>query len=183
LLQKGDLLVFNDTKVINARLFGSKPSGGKVELLVERVLSGNQVAAHMRVSKKPEIGTTLTLECAHGHNDGLRATLLGRWPDESGTLFRFVLSNNAGDNPYTLMELHGHVPLPPYIEHADGADDERRYQTVFARVPGAVAATFDVTDAAAVEAGIAAIEAEHGPLHILVANAGITRDGRRWWMR
>jgi S-adenosylmethionine:tRNA ribosyltransferase-isomerase len=93
LLQAGDLLVFNDTKVLNARLFGEKPTGGKVELLVERVLAGNQVAAHMRVSKKPEIGATLALHCAPGHADGLRATLLGRWPDANGPLFRFVLSN------------------------------------------------------------------------------------------
>ena len=140
LLRAGDLLVFNDTKVLNARLFGSKPSGGKVELLVERVLTGNQVAAHMRVSKKPEVGTTLALECAPGHNDGLSATLLGRWPDAQGTLFRFVLSNHAGDDPYTLMEVHGHVPLPPYITHADSAEDAERYQTVFAKNPGAVAA-------------------------------------------
>ena len=146
LLQAGDLLVFNDTKVLNARLFGEKPTGGKVELLVERVLAGNQVAAHMRVSKKPEIGATLALHCAPGHLDGLRATLLGRWPDAQGPLFRFVLSNDAGDDPYTLMERHGHIPLPPYIErHQDGGDpsaaeDAKRYQTVFAKNPGAVAA-------------------------------------------
>jgi S-adenosylmethionine:tRNA ribosyltransferase-isomerase len=146
LLQAGDLLVFNDTKVINARLFGEKPTGGKVELLVERVLAGNQVAAHMRVSKKPEIGATLALHCAPGHLDGLRATLLGRWPDAQGPLFRFVLSNDAGDDPHALMERHGHIPLPPYIErHQDGddpsaAEDAKRYQTVFAKNPGAVAA-------------------------------------------
>jgi S-adenosylmethionine:tRNA ribosyltransferase-isomerase len=146
LLQAGDLLVFNDTKVINARLFGEKPTGGKVELLVERVLAGNQVAAHMRVSKKPEIGATLALHCAPAHADGLRATLLGRWPDANGPLFRFVLSNDAGDDPYTLMERHGHIPLPPYIErHQDAddpnaAEDAKRYQTVFAKHPGAVAA-------------------------------------------
>ena len=146
LLQAGDLLVFNDTKVLNARLFGEKSTGGKVELLVERVLPGNQVAAHMRVSKKPEIGATLALNCAPGHPDGLRATLLGRWPDAQGPLFRFVLSNDAGDDPYTLMERHGHIPLPPYIErHQDAGDpnageDAKRYQTVFAKNPGAVAA-------------------------------------------
>ena len=140
LLKAGDLLVFNDTKVLHARLFGEKPTGGKVELLVERVLGGNQVAAHMRVSKKPEVGTTLKLACAPGQEDGLCATLLGRWPDAQGQLFRFVLSNNAGDTPYTLMERHGHVPLPPYITHADSAEDEKRYQTVFAKNPGAVAA-------------------------------------------
>ena len=136
LLQPGDLLVFNDTRVIKARLFGEKPTGGKVELLIERVLGGNQVAAHMRVSKKPEIGATIRLNGA----DGLCATLLGRWPDADGPLFRFVLSNDRGDDPYTLMERHGHVPLPPYITHADAAEDAERYQTVFAKHPGAVAA-------------------------------------------
>ena len=140
LLQAGDLLVFNDTKVLHARLFGEKPTGGKVELLVERVLGGNQVAAHMRVSKKPEVGTTLKLLCAPGHEDGLSATLLGRWPDADGQLFRFVLSNDQGDTPYSLMERHGHVPLPPYITHSDSAEDAQRYQTVFAKNPGAVAA-------------------------------------------
>ena len=139
-LAPGDLLVFNDTKVIKARLHGEKPTGGKVELLVERVLSGNQVAAHMRVSKKPEVGSTLALLGASGSHDGLRATLLGRWPDADGALFRFVLSNDAGDDPYTLMERHGHVPLPPYITHSDTPVDTERYQTVFARHPGAVAA-------------------------------------------
>ena len=140
LLQSGDLLVFNDTKVVKARLFGEKPSGGKVELLIERVLGGNQVAAHMRVSKKPEPGTTLKLVGAPGVHDGLSATLLGRWPNVDGPIYRFVLSNDKGDDPYTLMERHGHVPLPPYITHADSADDTARYQTVFAAKPGAVAA-------------------------------------------
>jgi S-adenosylmethionine:tRNA ribosyltransferase-isomerase len=140
LLRAGDLLVFNDTKVINARLFGEKSTGGKVELLIERVLSGNQVAAHMRVSKKPEAGATLKLVCAPGLEDGLCATLLGRWPNADGPLFRFVLSNDVGDDPYTLMERHGHVPLPPYITHTDSAEDAKRYQTVFAKNPGAVAA-------------------------------------------
>ncbi|MDB5894311.1 MAG: tRNA preQ1(34) S-adenosylmethionine ribosyltransferase-isomerase QueA, partial [Rhodoferax sp.] len=142
LLRDGDLLVFNDTKVVKARLFGEKASGGKVELLVERVLTGNQVAAHMRVSKKPEPGATIALSGKDGQDtgSGFRATLLGRWPDADGALFRFVLSNDAGDDPYTLMERHGHVPLPPYITHADSAEDAARYQTVFARAPGAVAA-------------------------------------------
>ena len=140
LLNSGDLLVFNDTKVVKARLFGEKPTGGKLELLIERVLGGNQVAAHMRVSKKPEVGTTVALVNAPGTNDHLTATLLGRWPDADGALFRFVLSNDTGDDPHTLMERHGHVPLPPYITHADSADDVSRYQTVFAKNPGAVAA-------------------------------------------
>ena len=139
LLQAEDLLVFNDTKVLQARLFGEKSTGGKVELLVERVLGGNQIAAHMRVSKKPEIGGTIRMYGAGG-GDGFSATLLGRWPDADGPLYRLVLANDHGDDPYTLMERHGHVPLPPYITHTDSAEDAQRYQTVFARHPGAVAA-------------------------------------------
>jgi len=135
LLQAGDLLVFNDTKVVKARLFGEKPTGGKVELLIERVLTGNQVVAHMRVSKKPQPGETLWMA-----GGAFSATLLGRWPEKDGALFRFVLSNDSGDDPYQLMDKHGHVPLPPYITHVDEADDVRRYQTVFAKNPGAVAA-------------------------------------------
>jgi S-adenosylmethionine:tRNA ribosyltransferase-isomerase len=177
LLKAGDLLVFNDTKVINARLFGEKPTGGKVELLIERVLSGNQVAAHMRVSKKPEVGATLKLVCAPGAEDGLSATLLGRWPNADGPLFRFVLSNNAGDDPYTLMERHGHVPLPPYIarphgsgmRHSDSPEDVARYQTVFARHPGAVAAPtaalhFDDTLLAQLDA--MGVQRAHLTLHV-----------------
>jgi len=139
-LKAGDLMVFNDTKVMNARLFGEKSTGGKLELLIERVLGGNQVAAHMRVSKKPEVGATVSLNPAPGSDDHPCATLLGRWPDANGPLFRFVLSNDLGDDPFTLMARHGHVPLPPYITHADTADDAQRYQTVFAKNPGAVAA-------------------------------------------
>jgi S-adenosylmethionine:tRNA ribosyltransferase-isomerase len=130
LLRAGDLMVFNDTQVVKARLFGEKPTGGKLELLVERVLQGREVAAHMKVSKKPPAGTPLRMV------GGFTATLTGRWPDDDGPLFRFTLS----DDPHALMERHGHVPLPPYIEHADSADDAHRYQTVFAKNPGAVAA-------------------------------------------
>lgn len=135
LLLPGDLLVFNDTQVVKARLFGQKQSGGKLELLIERVLSpdansGHEVAAHMKVSKKPLPGAVLQMD------GGFTATLLGRWPEESGPLYRFRLS----DDPYKLMSQHGHVPLPPYITHSDSAEDEQRYQTVFAKNPGAVAA-------------------------------------------
>ncbi|HAL36630.1 MAG TPA: tRNA preQ1(34) S-adenosylmethionine ribosyltransferase-isomerase QueA, partial [Polaromonas sp.] len=135
LLRQGDLLVFNDTKVVKARLFGQKSSGGKLELLIERVLSphtdsGHEVAAHMKVSKKPLPGAVLQMD------GGFNATLLGRWPEESGPLYRFRLSSD----PYALMAQHGHVPLPPYITHQDSAEDEQRYQTVFAKNPGAVAA-------------------------------------------
>ncbi|MDA7418941.1 tRNA preQ1(34) S-adenosylmethionine ribosyltransferase-isomerase QueA [Xenophilus arseniciresistens] len=134
LLQAGDLLVFNDTQVVKARLFGEKPTGGKLELLVERVLMGQEVVCHMKVSKKPPVGTVLNMV------GGFTATLLGRWPEENGPLFRFAFQSPAGEDPYALMARCGHVPLPPYIEHGDSEDDERRYQTVFARVPGAVAA-------------------------------------------
>jgi S-adenosylmethionine:tRNA ribosyltransferase-isomerase len=130
LLAPGDLMVFNDTRVIKARLFGEKPTGGKLELLIERVTGAREVVAHMKVSKKPQPGTVL---CMDG---GFTATLEGRWPDADGPLFRFTLS----DDPHALMERHGHVPLPPYIEHADTAEDETRYQTVFAKNPGAIAA-------------------------------------------
>ena len=175
LLRAGDLLVFNDTKVLNARLFGEKATGGKLELLVERVLGGNQVAAHLRVSKKPAVGDTVALHCAPGQADGLRATLLGRWPDAQGPLFRFVLSNDAGDDPYTLMERHGHIPLPPYIaRQQDGADpdaaqDAQRYQTVFAKHPGAVAApTAALHFDAALLAQLAAlgVQQAHVTLHV-----------------
>jgi S-adenosylmethionine:tRNA ribosyltransferase-isomerase len=134
LLQAGDLLVFNDTRVVKARLYGEKPTGGKLELLVERVLQDNEVVAHMKVSKKPQPGAVLAM------TGGFTATLLGRWPDEHGALFHFRFDSPADEDPYALMARCGHVPLPPYITHADSADDERRYQTVFARVPGAVAA-------------------------------------------
>jgi S-adenosylmethionine:tRNA ribosyltransferase-isomerase len=147
LLRSGDLLVFNDTKVLKARLFGEKPTGGKLELLVERVLPDNEVVAHMKVSKKPPAGTVL---CMVG---GYTATLVGRWPDEQGALFRFAFSSE----PHALMLAHGHVPLPPYIEHTDSVEDEARYQTVFARNPGAAAAPtaalhFDEALLAALEA-------------------------------
>ena len=135
LLRAGDLLVFNDTRVVKARLFGQKASGGKLELLIERVLSSpgdarHEVAAHMRVSKKPLPGAQLLMD------GGFTATLLGRWPNDNGPLYRFALSSE----PYGLMTQHGHVPLPPYITHTDSAVDEQRYQTVFAKNPGAVAA-------------------------------------------
>ncbi|MDM0046993.1 tRNA preQ1(34) S-adenosylmethionine ribosyltransferase-isomerase QueA [Variovorax dokdonensis] len=134
LLRAGDLLVFNDTQVVKARLFGKKPTGGRLELLIERVLQGQDVVAHMKVSKKPPIGMALEMD------GGFTATLLGRWPDAQGALFHLRFDSPAGEDPYALMARCGHVPLPPYITHADSADDERRYQTVFARVPGAVAA-------------------------------------------
>ncbi len=129
LLDPRDLLVFNDTKVIKARLFGTKASGGAVEVLVERVLPGHEVLAHLRASKSPKPGAVLRLAGAFD------AELLGREGPEDA-LFRLRFP----DDPLVLLERHGHVPLPPYIEHADTADDAARYQTVFAAKPGAVAA-------------------------------------------
>ena len=152
LLLPGDLLVFNDTKVVKARLFGHKATGGALELLIERVLSpdtasGHEVAAHLKVSKKPLPGAVMQMD------GGFTATLLGRWPNADGPLYKFKLSSD----PYALMAQFGHVPLPPYITHEDSADDERRYQTVFAKTPGAVAAPtaalhFDETVLAQLEA-------------------------------
>lgn len=128
LLRKGDLLVFNDTRVIKARLLGHKASGGAVEVLVERILPHCEVWAQVRASKAVRSGSRLRFA------DAFDAEVLGRSPDE--TLYRLRFS---GD-PLRLLERHGQVPLPPYIRHAPDAQDEQRYQTVFAKIPGAVAA-------------------------------------------
>jgi S-adenosylmethionine:tRNA ribosyltransferase-isomerase len=149
LLNPGDLLVFNNTKVIKARLYGAKASGGAVEALIERVLPGTEeVWAHLRASKSPKPGSRVRFA------DAFDAEVLGRCGPDNGMFhLRF-----PGD-PFALLEAHGHVPLPPYIEHADGADDERRYQTVFAREPGAVAAP---TAALHFDEGVLAALAERG---------------------
>ena len=129
LLQPGDLLVCNDTRVIKARLLGEKPTGGAVEALVERVLPGHEVWAHLRASKSPKPGSVVRFA------DAFDAEVLGRTgPD--GALFHLRFPQD----PLTLLERHGHVPLPPYITHDDTAEDAARYQTVFAAHPGAVAA-------------------------------------------
>lgn len=134
LLRAGDLLVFNDTRVIKARLLGAKASGGSVEALVERVLPGHEVLMHLRASKSPKAGGRVRFVSGDGasHFD---AEVLGRaGPEDSLFHLRFP------GEPFALLERHGHVPLPPYITHADSAEDERRYQTVFAARPGAAAA-------------------------------------------
>ncbi len=130
LLNPADLLVFNNTQVIKARLYGAKASGGAVEALIERVLAGTfEVWAHMRASKSPKPGSWVRF------NNAFDAQVLGRCGPDGGMFhLRFP------SDPFALLEVHGHVPLPPYIEHADDSDDVRRYQTVFAREPGAVAA-------------------------------------------
>ena len=133
LLAPGDLLVFNDTRVIKARLLGHKASGGAVEALVERVLPGNEVLVHLRASKSPRAGGRIRFGA--GAEDGFDALMLGRAGAEND-LFRLRFPAD----PFALLDRHGHVPLPPYITHADTPDDEARYQTVFATRPGAVAA-------------------------------------------
>ena len=158
LLRAGDLLVFNDTQVIKARLLGVKPTGGAVEALVERILPGQEVLAHVRASKSPRMGGRIRFA------DAFDAEVLGRGGAD-GSLFRLRF---PGD-PLELLRAHGHVPLPPYIQHADAPDDEARYQTVFAARPGAVAAPtaalhFDPALLDALQAR--GIERAHVTLHV-----------------
>lgn len=126
LLQAGDLLVFNDTRVLKARFFGVKETGGKVEVLVERVLDARSVLAQVRASKSPPPGTLIRLADAFDVSVGERA---GEF---------YVL--HFPDDVITLIDAHGSLPLPPYITHAADEIDAERYQTVYARAPGAVAA-------------------------------------------
>jgi S-adenosylmethionine:tRNA ribosyltransferase-isomerase len=127
-LHPGDLLVFNDTRVIKARLFGEKATCGRVEVLIERVLSEHEALAQVRASKPPRAGSRLLLAGRIG------VEVLGREGE-------FHVLRFPPDPPlHQVLELHGSVPLPPYIRHAAAAEDESRYQTVYARVAGAVAA-------------------------------------------
>jgi S-adenosylmethionine:tRNA ribosyltransferase-isomerase len=128
LLAPGDLLVFNDTRVIPARLFGRKDSGGRVEVLIERLLGEDRLLAHVRASKSPRPGTGLLLE------EAIRVRVERREGD------LYLLSIDDERPMLELLETHGHVPLPPYIRRPDQAGDRERYQTVYARRPGAVAA-------------------------------------------
>ncbi len=132
LVNAGDLLVFNNTRVIPARLYGQKATGGKVEVLLERVLNDNTALAHIKASKSPKAGAMLTLE------GGLEVQVLGR----QDALFHiaFDLSKNTQQNVFDLLEEHGHMPLPPYIDRPDEDSDKERYQTVYNQKPGAVAA-------------------------------------------
>lgn len=124
----GDVLIFNNTKVMKARLFGQKASGGKIEALIERVLDAHTALAHIRSSKSPKAGAELIFD------GNLHATMIER----VGELFKIQFSGSL--NVYELLEQHGALPLPPYIERAAGADDDHRYQTVYAKHQGAVAA-------------------------------------------
>ncbi|OAD18800.1 S-adenosylmethionine:tRNA ribosyltransferase-isomerase, partial [Candidatus Thiomargarita nelsonii] len=126
LLVPGDLLVFNNTRVIPARLFGHKASGGKIEILVERVLDDKRVLAQVRASRSPQIGARLYLD-----ND-VNLIVLRRVEN----FFELQFERPV----YEILQAIGHIPLPPYIERADTAIDSRRYQTVYAQQIGAVAA-------------------------------------------
>ncbi|MCH8536980.1 MAG: tRNA preQ1(34) S-adenosylmethionine ribosyltransferase-isomerase QueA [Alkalimonas sp.] len=128
LIQPGDLLVFNNTKVIPARLYGQKSTGGKVEVLVERLLDERRFLAHVRASKAPKAGNVLILE------QEAEVVMLAR----QGELFELELQGE--ESVLTMLERLGHMPLPPYIDRPDSEQDKARYQTVYHQKPGAVAA-------------------------------------------
>jgi S-adenosylmethionine:tRNA ribosyltransferase-isomerase len=128
LVDPGDLLIFNNTRVIPARLLGQKESGGKVEVLIERVLDEHRVLAHVRASKSPKVGGKLILE----------GTVQVEMVARHDALFELKFLNN--EPVLALLEQFGHMPLPPYIDRPDEASDKERYQTVYNKVPGAVAA-------------------------------------------
>lgn len=131
LIKPGDLLVFNDTRVIRARLFGQKESGGQIEVMIERIVDRHHAVAQIRASKSPKPGSRIIIENAFS------LTVTGRTGEQSEF---FSLELTGDGDLYTLIEQHGHLPLPPYITHNAETDDETRYQTVFARHLGAVAA-------------------------------------------
>ena len=129
LLQPGDLLVFNDTRVIPARLFGYKATGGRVEIMIERLLGEGRALAQLGVSKPPPIGSRITLD-AGGDAQVLERVGDGFW----------VLDFEVGEPLQDWLQHAGQLPLPPYIQRQPGADDAERYQTVFAREVGGCAA-------------------------------------------
>ena len=134
-LNEGDLLVFNNTRVIPARLYGRKLSGGKVEALLERVLDEHRCLAHVRASKAPKEGTVLVFgEDKLGEGNGLTATMTER----HDTLFE--LQFEGEESLFNLLQQAGHMPLPPYIDRPDEDADQERYHTVYSKVLGAVAA-------------------------------------------
>jgi S-adenosylmethionine:tRNA ribosyltransferase-isomerase len=127
-LRAGDLLVFNDTRVIKARIFGQKATGGQIEALIERVLDSHTALAHVRASKAPKPGTSLIFA------EKWQAEMVER----RGDLFLLKFAGN--ESVLDILEAAGQLPLPPYITHTPDDDDARRYQTIYARDPGAVAA-------------------------------------------
>lgn len=135
LLRPGDLLVFNNTRVIPARLWGQKETGGRLEILIERLTGIDTALAHIRSSKSPKPGSRLLLAAAEGTEPGpfsLEVT------ERVGPLF--ALRSPEGQPLSEILQVIGHMPLPPYIERADEAEDQSRYQTVYAEREGAVAA-------------------------------------------
>lgn len=128
LLNPGDLLVFNNTRVIPARLFGLKQTGGKIEVMVERVLDEQTLLAHVRSSKSPKPAAQLILE------GQIHCVMQERVGD------LFLLVQQSSQSWFDLLEAYGHIPLPPYIQRSDEDSDRQRYQTVYAKTPGAVAA-------------------------------------------
>jgi S-adenosylmethionine:tRNA ribosyltransferase-isomerase len=156
-LNSGDLLVFNDTRVVPARLFGQKQTGGKIEVLVERILDDQTLLAHIRSSKSPKEGAVLLLE------EQISCVMTER----EGALFK--LTQGSDKSWLTLLNQYGHMPLPPYIERADDEEDLERYQTVYAQNPGAVAAPtaglhFD--QALITELEVKGVETAHITLHV-----------------
>lgn len=134
-IEEGDLLIFNNTRVIPARLYGRKASGGKLEVLVERVLDEHRCLAHVRASKAPKEGTELVLgEDKLGEGNGLKAIMAARHEA------LFELHFNEEQPLFDLLQQAGHMPLPPYIDRPDEDADQERYQTVYSKVLGAVAA-------------------------------------------
>ena len=133
ILRHNDVLVFNNTRVIPARLFGHKTTGGKVEILIERITGDNRALAHVRSSKPPKPGSEIVIQNAAAGEE-IRFKVIGR----RDGLFELALAAQRAISD--ILEHHGHTPLPPYIERADDAQDLDRYQTVYAQNPGAVAA-------------------------------------------
>ncbi|HHT7889919.1 tRNA preQ1(34) S-adenosylmethionine ribosyltransferase-isomerase QueA [Pasteurella multocida] len=135
-IHEGDLLIFNNTRVIPARMFGRKASGGKVEVLVERILSDTRFLAHVRSSKAPKEGAELWLgEDKLGEHHGVKMIMVAR----HDTLFELEITQKQTALLDVLQQI-GHMPLPPYIDRPDEEADKERYQTVYNKVPGAVAA-------------------------------------------
>ncbi|MBP9660905.1 MAG: S-adenosylmethionine:tRNA ribosyltransferase-isomerase, partial [Aeromonas sp.] len=132
-LNPGDLLVFNNTRVIPARMFGQKASGGKLEVLVERILDEHSVLAHVRSSKSPKPGTRLLLD---GGADGVPVEAEMRARHDALFEIHFLDPRPV----LTILDAIGHMPLPPYIDRPDEDADKERYQTVYNQKPGAVAA-------------------------------------------
>ena len=156
-LAAGDVLVFNNTKVMKARLFGQKASGGQIEALVERVLDEHTVLAHVRSSKSPKPGSELVFE------GGIRAQMQAR----QGALFCLHFSGSL--NVWDILAEHGHLPLPPYIERSDSTEDEERYQTVYAQHAGAVAAPtagLHFTDALLAQLTSQGVQTAYVTLHV-----------------